>query len=85
MARIAGVNIPTNKRVIIAISRGGFYGAGMPAAALEHVESYLRGVFGFLGVTDVEVVVAEGLGIGPEQREKALGEALHIATELRAA
>jgi FMN-dependent NADH-azoreductase len=71
-----------NKRVIIAVSRGGFYGADMPAAALEHVESYLRSVFGFLGVTNVEVVVAEGLGIGPEQREKAMRGALQAVMQL---
>src|ERR1700757_4371924 len=29
------------KRVVVAISRGGFYGPGTPTAALEHVESYL--------------------------------------------
>ncbi len=39
------------KRVIAAISRGGFYGAGTPIAAAEHVESYLRANFHFLGVT----------------------------------
>ena len=74
-----------NKRVIVAVSRGGLYGAGMPAAAFEHVESYLRGVFGFLGVTDLEIVVAEGLQIGPEQREKAMQGALQTVTELRPA
>ena len=74
-----------NKRVIVAVSRGGLYGAGMPAAAFEHVESYLRGVFGFLGVTDLEIVVAEGLQIGPEQREKAMQGALQIVTDLRPA
>src|SRR6202021_1535633 len=31
-----------NKRVIIAVSRGGFYGAGTPVAAFERLESYLR-------------------------------------------
>ena len=31
-----------NKRVIVAISRGGFYGAGTPAAVGEHLETYLR-------------------------------------------
>jgi FMN-dependent NADH-azoreductase len=71
-----------NKRVIIAISRGGLYGAGMPAAALEHVESYLRSVFGFLGVTGLEFVVAEGLGMGPEQRDKAMHSALQAITAL---
>jgi len=74
-----------NKRVIVAVSRGGLYIAGMPAAAFEHVESYLRGVFGFLGVTDLEIVVAEGLQIGPEQREKAMQGALQIVTDLRPA
>ena len=43
-----------NKRVIIAISRGGFYGAGTPVAAFEHVETYLRVIFGFIGVTNLE-------------------------------
>ena len=74
-----------SKRVIIAISRGGFYGPGSPASALEHLESYLRGVFGFIGVTNLEVIVAEGLQIGPEQREKSLQQALETATGLRAA
>jgi FMN-dependent NADH-azoreductase len=74
-----------NKRVIIAISRGGFYGAGTPAAALEHLETYLRAVFAFIGVTDLEIIVAEGLQIGAEQREKAMRGALEAATSLRAA
>ncbi len=71
-----------NKHVIIAVSRGGIYGAGTPAAGLEHVESYLRGVFGFIGVTNLEIVVAEGLQIGPEQRERAVRGALQAVTEL---
>jgi FMN-dependent NADH-azoreductase len=74
-----------NKHVIIAVARGGFYQAGMPAAAFEHVESYLRGGFRFIGVANPEIVVAEGLQIGPEQREKAMRGALQAATELRAA
>jgi FMN-dependent NADH-azoreductase len=74
-----------NKRVIVAVSRGGLYSAGMPAPAVVHVESYLRGVFGFLGVTDLEIVVAEGLQIGPEQREKAMRGALQLVTDLRPA
>jgi FMN-dependent NADH-azoreductase len=74
-----------NKRVIIAISRGGFYGAGTPAAALEHLETYLRGVFGFIGVREVEFISADGVQVGPEHREKALAGALEAATNLRAA
>jgi FMN-dependent NADH-azoreductase len=74
-----------NKRVIVAISRGGFYGAGTPTAALEHLETYLRGVFGFIGVTKLEFISADGVQVGPEHREKALANALEAVTNLRAA
>jgi FMN-dependent NADH-azoreductase len=74
-----------NKRVIIAISRGGFYGAGTPSAAAEHLETYLHSVFSFIGVANPEIIVAEGVQIGPEQREKALESALTAATKLQAA
>ena len=74
-----------NKRVIIAISRGGFYGAGTPSAAAEHLETYLHSVFSFIGIANPEIIVAEGVQIGPEQREKALEGALTAATNLRAA
>lgn len=73
------------KRVIVAISRGGYYGAGSPAAALEHLESYLRGVFGFMGVHHAEFIVADGIKVGPDHREKSLAGALQAATSLRAA
>jgi len=65
-----------NKRVILTIARGGFYGPDAPAAPFEHAETYLRAVFGFLGVSKPEVIVAEGIATGPEQRERALAEAL---------
>jgi FMN-dependent NADH-azoreductase len=74
-----------NKRLIVAISRGGFYGAGTPAAALEHLETYLRGVFGFIGIANPEFIFADGIQVGPEHREKALASALQAATNLRAA
>jgi FMN-dependent NADH-azoreductase len=74
-----------NKRVIVAISRGGFYGADTPAVAGEHVETYLRWVFGFIGVTNIEFISADGVQVGPEHREKALSGALQAATNLRAA
>ena len=74
-----------DKRVIIALSRGGLYGPGAPAAAFEHLESYLRTVFAFIGVTDLEIIVAEGIQIGPDQRAKSIDEALRAVGELRAA
>jgi len=63
------------KRVIIGIARGGIYHAGSPAASLEHLETYLRGAFNFIGI-EPEFVAANGLAIGPEQRDASLRQAL---------
>ena len=62
------------KRVIIALARGGVYGDGSPAAPLEHLETYLRGIFNFIGI-EPEFVLAEGLAVSPEQREASLQQA----------
>lgn len=71
------------KRVIIALARGGFYGAGSPAASLEHLETYLRGLFNFIGI-EPEFVTAEGLSVSAEQRDVSLKQAL-VEVELLAA
>jgi len=77
--------LAAGKRVIVTISRGGFYGADTPSAAGEHLETYLRWVFGFIGISNPEIIVAEGIQVSPAQREKAVADALHAATSLQAA
>ena len=71
------------KRVIIALARGGFYDQGSPAAALEHLETYLRGLFNFIGI-EPEFVAADGLAIGPEQRTESISQALGETVRLAA-
>jgi FMN-dependent NADH-azoreductase len=61
-----------NKKLFIASSRGSVYVTGSPAAALEHHESYLTGVLSFIGLTDITIVRAEGLGLGAEAKEAAM-------------
>ena len=63
------------KRVIVASSRGGYYGPQTPAAFLDHQETYLRGIFGFFGIADVTFIRAEGVALGPEQRAKSIDAA----------
>jgi FMN-dependent NADH-azoreductase len=77
------IGLAGGKRVIVAISRGNFYDGAHAGA--EHLESYLRTVFGFIGVTDLEFIAADGVQVGPEHRERALKTALEIAGQLRAA
>jgi FMN-dependent NADH-azoreductase len=75
--------LASGKRVIVALARGGMYDQGSPAAALEHLETYLRGVFNFIGI-EPEFVAADGLSISPEQRESSLSQALGEAVRLAA-
>ncbi len=57
------------KEVIVAMPRGGVVGAD---ARGEFGESYLRFLFGFLGITNVRFVHAQGLSISPEHRQESL-------------
>lgn len=72
------------KRVIVASSRGGFYSQGGPQAAADFQEPYLRAVFGFIGIPDIEYVRAEGIALGPEQREKGIENGLGEVAKLAA-
>jgi FMN-dependent NADH-azoreductase len=72
------------KKVIVASSRGGFYGPDTPAAPLDHQETYLRGIFGFFGITDLTFVRAEGVNVNAEQRQAAIVAATAEAARLAA-
>ena len=77
------VGLAGPKRIIVAVSRGGFYRADTPMAAMEHLESYLRAVFAFIGL-EPEFVIAEGVQLGPDHRAKAIEEALDHISRLAA-
>jgi len=69
-----------DKRVIVAVSRGGFYEADN---AFEHVKAYLKPMFNFLGI-EPEFVHADGVAVGPEQREAGLANGLAEVERLAA-
>lgn len=67
------VGLAGGKTVIVASSRGGAYsGAGV---AMDFQEPYIKAFLGFLGVTDVRFVRAEGVGMGDAAKAKALASA----------
>ena len=66
--------------MIIVSTRGGHYSAG-PAAVMDHQESYLRSVLGFLGVTDIEIVRAEGLNLSADSKVEAISEAERVISD----
>lgn len=74
------------KTVYVISARGGLYGADTPNAMADHQETYLTSVFGFLGITDVRFVRAEGVAMGPDFRAKAIEQAhSHLASHLQLA
>jgi FMN-dependent NADH-azoreductase len=75
----------TDKRIIIASSRGGIYASPSPLASLDHQESYLTTFFNFIGVSDITFVRVEGVNMGGEQRQRSLSAALAEVATLRAA
>jgi FMN-dependent NADH-azoreductase len=71
----AGVEgLAGGKKVIVASSRGGIYSQG-PMADFDFQEAYLGRLFGFLGVSDVEFVRAEGVNLGPDHKARAVSAA----------
>jgi FMN-dependent NADH-azoreductase len=72
------------KRIIVASSRGGIYTGSSPMASLDYQEAYLRGIFSFLGVTDIAFVRAEGINYGLDHRQRALESALAEVAMLKA-
>ena len=70
----------TGKKVYIFAARGGLY-AGTP---MDSQTDYVRNFLGFLGITDVEFIYAEGLNINETAKEAALDHARLRITELTA-
>jgi FMN-dependent NADH-azoreductase len=66
------------KKVYAVLARGGKYRDSVADSQVP----YLRQVLGFLGMTDIEFIYAEGLSMGPEAEAAALAEARSRIAEL---
>jgi len=62
------------KRVILVESRGGRYADG-PMQPLDFHDPYLQRLLAFIGLSDLEVIRAEGVALGVEPRAQAIAEA----------
>ncbi|UIN23485.1 FMN-dependent NADH-azoreductase [Herbaspirillum frisingense] len=68
------VGLVTGKKAVIILSRGGKYSEG-PMEALDFHGKYLKSALGFIGITDVELVIAEGVSMGEEAAKQAVAGA----------
>jgi FMN-dependent NADH-azoreductase len=65
------VGLVQGKKVYAVLTRGGVY-RDQPG---DTQVPYLRMLLGFLGMTDIEFIYAEGLAMGPDAEAKALASA----------
>lgn len=68
------------RNAILVLARGGVYSG--PMNGRDHQETYLRTVLNFLGITDIETIVVEGVALGPYSAEKSLELALRRAGDV---
>ncbi|MCM2129508.1 FMN-dependent NADH-azoreductase [Larsenimonas rhizosphaerae] len=59
------------KRALVLTTRGGIH----KDSPEDFVAPYLRTFLGFIGISDVEIIYAEGLAMGPESAESAQSQA----------
>ncbi|MDF3025465.1 MAG: acpD, partial [Alphaproteobacteria bacterium] len=62
------------KTAYLALSRAGVYSEG-PMKQMDFHDTYLRSVLGFMGITDVHAIVAEGAAMGPDGPKNAMASA----------
>lgn len=73
------VGLMKSKRAIVAMTRGGVYGLDSLPWSLEHGETYMRAILSFMGITDLEMIVAEGIAV---DRKKAIAAARETIRQL---
>jgi FMN-dependent NADH-azoreductase len=69
-----------NKKMVVITSRGGAYSGAMHPFDLQ--EPYLRALFGFIGITDIQFINAEPMDMGHELQTQKLEQAKHAAEQL---
>ena len=67
--------------MVVITSRGGTYNAP-DKSALDFQEPYLRAIFGFVGIKDMEFINAQPMDLGPELQTQKIQEAQVQAREL---
>ena len=73
-----------DKKALFITSSGGSFPVGSSMASVNFQEPYLRAIFGFIGVTDVQFVVADSMNQGEDaaklSRQKAESALKELAT-----
>jgi FMN-dependent NADH-azoreductase len=80
----AGHAVPMvhGKKMLCVTSRGGDYSRNSPMYLYDFQEPYLRSIFGFMGITDIQFISAQPMDIAPHLRATAVTAAVAEAESL---
>jgi FMN-dependent NADH-azoreductase len=67
--------VSNSKKILVITARGGTFEAGSFYADYDLQEPYITKIFGFIGITDITFIHADGLNFGDEAREKSIAAA----------
>jgi FMN-dependent NADH-azoreductase len=76
------VGLCGGKKLVCVTSRGGDYSTGTPMQAYDMQEPYLRAIFGFVGITDIEFVNLQPMDMDQDAREDAIRAGIDTARQL---
>ena len=79
---VDGKGLAVGKKMLILSACGGNYAPGSAMHGLDHQEPWLRAAFGFIGITDISFIHAQGLNMSDESREAGLKFAREWIEEL---
>lgn len=74
----------SGKRMVCITSRGGDYSESSPFHAYDFQEPYLRAIFGWMGITEIEFINAQPMDFTPEIRQVAIEQAIAAVRNLAA-
>lgn len=75
------VGLLEGKKAVHIQARGGIYSEG-PAKDMEFGDRYIKQLLGFVGVTDVQSIIVEGVSAMPDKAEEIKGKAIEEAKEV---
>jgi FMN-dependent NADH-azoreductase len=78
------VGLVEGKKVYVFTASGGVYSEG-PAAGYDFLATYLKAVLGFLGITDISFIRAEGVALGEQAVADTLAKSRQTIDALSAA
>lgn len=73
------VGLVSNKKVFVLSTRGGIYSGDL--AHLDFQESYIKTIFGFIGINNITIIRAEGLAM-PNQKDQAFQNAEQMIAQI---